>query len=99
MKPTKLPTMKTSIFAHLKLPLTALANLLVVIVTLLSVAHGLMTSRSMADMSIWCLMGVTTLLMLMIVLNYTSLVKLIRTWKPSSNGGKVIYIKRSKNLE
>jgi uncharacterized membrane protein len=99
MKHTAHPIQKMSIFAHLKLHSTALANLLVAIVTLLSVAHGLMISSEAAHMSAWCLMGVITLLMLMLAVNYTDLVKRIPILKRSLNGGKLTYTEHSKNYE
>ena len=97
MKHKTHPVKKMSIFERLKSHSIALANLLVAIVTLLSVAHGLTISDAMALMSPWCLTGVTTLLMLTIVLNYTGLVKLIRTLKRSLSGGKQTSIKHSKS--
>jgi hypothetical protein len=45
----------------------------------------------------WCLMGVTTLLTVTIVLNYTGLVKLIHTLKRSLSGGSQTSIKHSKS--
>ena len=93
----KLHLIKTSIYALWKLHSTALANLLVAIVTLLSVAHGLMISNAAALMSVWCLMGVTTLLILTIVLNYTALAKRIRMLKRSLSGGKRIYCRLFKS--
>jgi hypothetical protein len=86
-----------SIFAHLKLRSTALANLLVAIVILLSVAHGSMISSEADHMSAWCLMGVTILLMLTLAVNYTGLAKLIPMLKRFLNGGKLTFTAHSKN--
>ena len=97
MKHTKHPRLKMSIFAHLKLHSIALANSLVVIVILLSVAHGFETYDPTVPMSPWCLMGVTTLLIVTIVVNYTGLAKQIRMLKHFLNGGKQTSTRPYKN--
>ena len=94
---TKSQHQPTSTYAPWKSRLIVLANWLVAIVTLRSVVHGFETYDSTVPMSIWCPMGAIILLTLTIVVNYTALVKRIRMWKRSSNGGSQIYIKPSKN--
>ena len=97
MKHTHDHIKKTSIFAHLKLHSIALANSLVAIVTLRSVVHGFETYDSTVPMSIWCPMGAIILLTLTILANFINSVKLIRTWRHSSNGGNQTYTERYKN--
>ena len=97
MLPLPSRTPKTLTSRPWRLRLIELVSLLVVIVTLLSVAHGLMTLKSMALIPAWCLMGVTTLLILTIALNFTRLIRLIRMWMRSSSGGKQTYTPPYKN--
>ena len=86
-----------SISEHLKSRSIVPASLLVVIVTLLSVAPGSMISKSTALMLGWCLTAAITLLMLTTVLNYTGLVKPILTLMRSLSGGTQTCTERSKN--
>ena len=94
---TEHPQTQTSTYAPRKSRLTVLANWLVAIVTLLSVAHGLGTYDKAAPIPIWCLMGAITLLTLTIAVNRSAVATQIRMWKHFSSGGKQTCTKVSKS--
>ena len=99
MKQSIPPSKMMSILELSKLVSIALVNLLVLIAILLLVPLGSMTSGNMGPTSDLLAMAGTILLTLMIVVNCINSVRLIRTWKPSSTGGKETSIEHCKNSE
>ena len=97
MKHIPIRQIKTSTSAPWRLLLTALANLLAVIVILHSAALGYETFVKMDLIKALCLMAGITLLTIMAVVSFIASLSPILMWMRSLRGGNQTYIEPSKN--
>ena len=97
MKHIPIHLIKTSTSVPWRLLLTALVNLLAVIVILHSAALGFETFVKMDPIKALCLMAGITLLMIIAVVSFIASVKPILMWRRSLRGGSRTYIEPSKN--